>query len=224
MGNTEGLAAARNPLTKVNNLPMVKINPLHLEGLESAGWSEEKTSMNLGSLLRRRRKEQGLTLKAVAERAGVSEGFMSQVENNVKTPSLDTLLNISAAVGANPGDLLNQLHNQERLFTIHRQDWPDVEIPHTGFATRRFCGPEERAVLDSAVLFLEPAKSIPVRKDVKNGQEILCVLKGRVELIHGEQRVPLKDGDAVHVWSDPEHQSITNTGRRTAVILWVGTI
>lgn len=180
--------------------------------------------MNLGSLLRRRRKEQGLTLKAVAERAGVSEGFMSQVENNVKTPSLDTLLNISAAVGANPGDLLNQLQSQERLFIIRRRDWPEEEIPHTGFATRRFCGPEERAIIDTAILFLEPAKSIPVRKDVKNGQEVLCVLKGGVELVHGEQRVRLKEGDAVHVWSDPERQSIVNVGRKTAVILWVGTL
>ena len=36
--------------------------------------------MNLGTLIRRHRKKQKLTLKTVAERAQISEGFLSQVE------------------------------------------------------------------------------------------------------------------------------------------------
>ena len=49
-------------------------------------------------------------------------------------------------------------------------------MPHTGFVTRRMSPPENREVLDSAVLFIEPGKSLPVRKNIKNGQEVLCVL------------------------------------------------
>ncbi|MBW2001554.1 MAG: helix-turn-helix transcriptional regulator, partial [Deltaproteobacteria bacterium] len=44
--------------------------------------------MNLGSLIRRYRKEKRLTLRAVAEKAGISEGFLSQVENDVNSPSV----------------------------------------------------------------------------------------------------------------------------------------
>jgi transcriptional regulator with XRE-family HTH domain len=177
--------------------------------------------MTLGSLLRRYRKEKKLTLKTVAEKSGVSEGFMSQVENNVKSPSLDTLMNICEAMDVNVGDLLNQFKNQERMVVITRRDWEDVDLPHTGFATRRFWPPENRTMIDSAILFLEPKKSIPVRKDIKNSQEVLCILKGAVELIHGERTVHLGEGDTVHLWSDPVRQSITNTNRGLAVVLWV---
>ena len=62
--------------------------------------------MLLGNLLRARRKQNGVTLKAVAEQAGVSEGFLSQVENNVKTPSLASLMNICSALGAETGEVL----------------------------------------------------------------------------------------------------------------------
>lgn len=180
--------------------------------------------MNLGNLLRRHRKEKGLTLKAVAEKAGVSEGFMSQVENNVKTPSIASLMNICEAMGANAGTLLLQFKNQERLFLIYRNEWDDVELPHTGFVTRRFCPPESRTIIDTALLFLEPAKSIPVRKEIgKNTQEVLCVLQGSLELVHGDKVVYLAEGDAVHLWSEPQRQVVTNNGHEMAVVLWVGT-
>lgn len=180
--------------------------------------------MTLGSLLRQRRKAQRLTLKTLAEKAGVSEGFLSQVENNVKSPSLDTLMNISAALGADAGDILHQLTKQERLFPIRKTEWGEVDLPHTGFATRRFCPPEYRTGIDSAIVFIEPGKSIPVRKTIKNGQEILCVLQGRMELELGEQVVSLGQGDAVHFFCDPPRQRITNPGPDLAVTLWVGTM
>ena len=180
--------------------------------------------MNLGSLLRKHRKEKKMTLRAVAERAGVSEGFMSQVENNVKSPSVDSLMKIGEAIEINIGDLLNQLQNRETRFVIRKSEWDDVDLPHTGFATRRFCPPEDRTVLDSAILFLEPGKSLPVRKDVKNGQEILGIMKGRLELSQSGALVELKEGDATHFWSEPDRQVITNVGDELAVVLWIGTL
>ena len=180
--------------------------------------------MNLGILLRSHRKKKGLTLKVVAERAGVSEGFLSQVENCVKSPSVDTLMVICDAMGVEAGALLTQLKKQDRLFVIHRQEWEEVDLPHTGFATRRFCPPEARANIDSALLFMEPGSSLPVRKNIKNGQEILCMLQGSITLEYGEQTMILNQGDSVHLWCDIHQQSVTNNGHQRAVVLWVGTM
>ena len=180
--------------------------------------------MNLGSLLRHHRKDKKLTLKAVAEGAGVSEGFMSQVENNVKSPSVGTLMKICEAMGLNAGELMEQLQNQEDLFLVTKSEWKEVDLPHTGFATRRFCPPEARNTIDSALLFIEPGKAIPVRKNVKNGQEVLCLLQGALKLVHGDKAVSMVQGDAVHLWSRPEHQLVSNPGDELAVVLWVGTL
>jgi transcriptional regulator with XRE-family HTH domain len=180
--------------------------------------------MNLGSFIRKYRKERKLTLKAVAEKAGISEGFLSQVENNVSSPSVDTLMNICNAVGVNAGDLLNQIKDQEKLVVIRKVDWEDVDLPHTGFVTRRFFPPENRIVLDSAVLVIKPDGSIPVRRNIKNGQELLCVLKGSLELVQGEVAVQLSEGDSVHFWANPDKQKIVNRSKELVVALWVGTL
>ena len=180
--------------------------------------------MNIGQLIRRYRKKQKLTLKAVAEKAGISESFLSQVENNVNSPSVDTLQKICGSIGISTGDLLNEAENQESLIMVRRPDWGDIEIPSAGFATRRFFSPKNRVTIDSAILAVAPGKSIPVRKNVRNGQEVLCVLKGSLELVHGERTERMKAGDTVHYWAEPKRQRITNNGKGIAYVLWVGTL
>jgi transcriptional regulator with XRE-family HTH domain len=180
--------------------------------------------MHIGSILRQERKERKLILKTVAEKAGISEGFLSQVENDVNSPSVYTLVKICNAIGIEAGDVLNQAKQMERLVVIRKSEWKDVELPHTGFVTRRFFPPENRKVIDSAVLVLKAGKSIPARKNIKNGQEVLCVLKGTVELMHSDQTVALTEGDSLHYYSTPEKQMITNKSKGFSVVLWVGTI
>ncbi len=165
-----------------------------------------------------------MTLKTVAEKASISEGFLSQVENDVNSPSVDTLVRICTAIGVSAGDLISQASKQEKLVLIRKSEWDDIDLSHSGFVTRRFFPPEYRNVIDSAVLVLKPGKSIPARKNLKNGQEVLCVLKGSIELAHNDETFVLNEGDTVHYLSNPENQRITNTSTTTGYILWVGTL
>ena len=180
--------------------------------------------MNLGTILRGHRKTRKFTLKYVAEKAGISEGFLSQIENNVNSPSVETLRSICSALGINAGDVLNQVEQQDKLVLIRKKEWGDVDIPQSGFVTRRFFPPEVRSGIDTAILVIDPGKSIPVRKNIKNSQEILCVLKGRVELLHDRKTLSLSEGDAAHYWTMPESQMISNKEKARAVVLWIGTL
>lgn len=180
--------------------------------------------MNLGTLLRKCRKDQKLTLRAVAEKASISEGFLSQVENDVNSPSVDTLMRICNALGVDAGDLISQVSRREKMVVIRKAEWDEMDLSHTGFVTRRFFPPEFRTVIDSSILVIEPGKSIPVRKNIKNSQEVLCVLKGSIELQLSDETVVMGEGDSVHFWSNPENQQITNGSSEISFVLWVGTV
>ena len=180
--------------------------------------------MNIGTLIRKYRKEKKLTLKTVAERASISEGFLSQVENTVNSPSVDTLIRICDALDIEAGSLLTQASKKERIILIKKAEWGDMEPSHTGFVTRRFYPPEDRTVIDSSILVIEPGKSIPARKNIKSGQEVLCILKGAVDLVLNGQIYPLATGDSAHFWSSPEQQKITNNSEEKSFVLWVGTL
>lgn len=180
--------------------------------------------MNLGTVLRRERKKRKLTLKVVSEKAGISQGFLSQIENDVSSPSVDTLVNVCSAIGVEAGHVIRQAEKQERLVVIRKAEWEDVDFPPSGFVTRRFFSPENRRVIDTSVMAIQPGSAIPVRKNIRNGQETLCLLEGSVELTHGDDVVDLYAGDSVHFWSVPERQRITNVSEEVAVVFWVGTI
>jgi transcriptional regulator with XRE-family HTH domain len=180
--------------------------------------------MNIGTILRRHRKDKKMTLKVVAEQASISEGFLSQVENDVNSPSVETLVRICRALDVDAGELLTQVSKKEKSILIKRVEWDDIDLSHTGFVTRRFFPPEDRTIIDSSILVIEPGKSIPARKNMKNGQEVLCVLKGEVELTLGEETHTMVEGDSVHFWSNPDHQKITNNNSHKSFVLWVGTL
>ena len=53
---------------------------------------------NVGPQIRRRRRERGLTLAGVAELTGLNVGYLSQVENDKASPSLETLAGLADAL------------------------------------------------------------------------------------------------------------------------------
>jgi transcriptional regulator with XRE-family HTH domain len=54
--------------------------------------------LRIGAQVRRWRRERGLTLATVADRSGLNVGYLSQIENDKASPSLDSLGGIAAAL------------------------------------------------------------------------------------------------------------------------------
>lgn len=62
----------------------------------------------LGDRLRRSRRANGMSLAALASAAGVSKGFLSQLENGRTQASVATLMRIAQAAGTSAAELLAQ--------------------------------------------------------------------------------------------------------------------
>jgi transcriptional regulator with XRE-family HTH domain len=58
----------------------------------------ERISEAVRGMLRAERERAGLSMLAVAERAGLSQQMVSYVERGMRNPSLDTLLRLTAAL------------------------------------------------------------------------------------------------------------------------------
>ena len=59
-------------------------------------------------ILREERKKRGLSMTAVAERAGLSQQMVSYVEREIRIPGLDTLLRITDALGIEVAEVVTQ--------------------------------------------------------------------------------------------------------------------
>lgn len=61
---------------------------------------QENNEISIGSKLRDLRLKNGLTQEELADRAELSKGFISQLENDVTSPSIATLIDILTLLGS----------------------------------------------------------------------------------------------------------------------------
>lgn len=69
---------------------------------------EVDASLLVGAAIRAQREAAGLSMRSLAAKAGVSQPFLSQMENGQASPSMATLYRIAGALGVQPGVLLPQ--------------------------------------------------------------------------------------------------------------------
>ncbi len=68
--------------------------------------SRQAICSQVARLLREERQKQGLSLKVLAERAGLSRQMVSYVEQQERNPTLETLLRITNALGIRLADVI----------------------------------------------------------------------------------------------------------------------
>ena len=76
--------------------------------------------MDIGSKIKSMRMEKQLTQEELANRCELSKGFISQLENNLTSPSIATLIDILEILGTNLREFFNEI-DPERI-TFKKED------------------------------------------------------------------------------------------------------
>ena len=88
----------------------------------------EAEHVDVGERLRAIRRLRRATLKTVADRAGLSESFLSQVERGRANASVASLQRIAAALGVNVTDLFEPNGSSARPRVLRRESRPESRI------------------------------------------------------------------------------------------------
>lgn len=71
----------------------------------------KKLQQTIASRVKSLRKAAGLTQEQLAEKAGMGPEYLSRLETAQRIPSLETIVELAAALGTDPVDLLGKLEN-----------------------------------------------------------------------------------------------------------------
>ena len=166
---------------------------------------------HLGQRLQALRREQGLTLEALAHDSGLSAGYLSQIENGQAVPSLTALQVIAASLGVEVATFFPDDGNATTRVVRAADRHAFRFEPQSG---------EEYAVLaqqvkDSCVLGrLRPpppgAGALPFRH---LGEEFALVLSGKLRLMIGEETREIGPGEWAHYSSQHGHAAEVRIGR-----------
>lgn len=169
--------------------------------------------------MRKRRKELGLTLEAVALKSGVTTGFVSQVERNITSPSLASLTAMTEALDAHISDFFAPPPKPGETSRAEMREM--YSSPGGGFEFERLSTSFPGSTLNGLMVHHPPGFEIP--EMVHEGEEFYYVLKGALTLIVDGKRTVLGVGDSFHFDSRRRHSAVNET-EDTVTVLVVSTM
>lgn len=152
----------------------------------------------MGAIIRRRRKRLGLTLKAVAQESGLSNGFISLVERGRTRPSLPSFTRLAAALRTTPVDLFAELSAMSRS-----------PFPLYGGGGGRVVHSEPRKIRIMEVrIDTHGSHGMQMHSDYS---EFLYILEGELEVIVEDQISTLRIGESIHYPPGARHNWSSTT-------------
>ena len=152
--------------------------------------------VELGDRIRARRKELRLSQGDLAERAGVTASFISQVERGVTSPSIDSLFRISKALDVPVFHFLLEPETRSPVVRRHERvhiTWP-CSGPKLAFQLLTPCTNQR---LEAFMTEWEPGEPGVVSGFGDTTEEFIYVLEGQLEVRLSEDAYLLGPGDTV---------------------------
>ena len=175
-------------------------------------------SHSVGSQLRLLRRARRQTLRSVAERAQVSESFLSQLERGRTGASISSLQGIASALGVEVSDLFAR--SDQSGPSVLRKD--DRGYVSWGMQARKaLLTPKPFHELEVVAARFGPGGSTG-REQYTHGdsEELLLVIVGQVELDLGDETMRLGSGDCARYRSSAPHR-LTNVGDEEAEVIYM---
>ena len=168
----------------------------------------------LGARLRARRKALGLTMQKVADDAGLTIGFISQIERGLASPSLSSLAAVARVLDMDTGALFAQPPSPGAITTAGQR--PVYGLDPAGLTYERISSSFPGNVLRAVLIHEAPGhRSEPIRHE---GEEMFYILHGALTVEIEGQRHVLQAGDSIHFASTRVHSSWNHTDQSTTIL------
>lgn len=175
----------------------------------------ENNNMTIGCKLRDLRLKNGLTQEELADRAELSKGFISQLENDLTSPSIATLIDILTLLGSNLSSFFADYDQSQLVFTPE-----DYFEKKTDSATVHWIVPTAQKNAMEPII-TELNKGSATDEDFPHeGEEFGFVLQGKVKVVVGDRTAIAAAGDSFYFSSDKKH-FIVNVFDGVSKVLWV---
>jgi transcriptional regulator with XRE-family HTH domain len=174
--------------------------------------------VDVGERLRDIRRLRRATLRTIADRAGVSESFLSQVERGRASASIASLRRIAGALGVTVADLFEP-GGPPSPRVVRREERPSLAFGILG--RKLLLTPRPLQHLEVFVGELDPGGSTGAEPYAHgDSEELFVVLSGNVQLELGGDVHELETGDSIDYRSSTPHR-VANVGEERAEVMWI---
>ncbi len=176
-------------------------------------------NLEIGSKIKELRMQKALTQEELADRAELSKGFISQIERDLTSPSIATLIDILQCLGTNLEDFFANSSPEQVVFK--REDYFEKEDTEYNNLIKWIIPNAQKNIMEPILLSLKPGGST-YPDNPHEGEEFGYVLKGSITIILGNKSYKVKKGESFYYVASKTHY-IKASGNYGAELIWVST-
>nr|WP_289038814.1 XRE family transcriptional regulator [uncultured Allobacillus sp.] len=172
----------------------------------------------IGKKLRQLRIERGMTLKEVSEKTGLSISFISQVETNKSSITIESLMKIAEVFHVTPSYFFEreQQVTLKKNIAVHKQATAE-KTKNIAFNYNDLSGDFPNRSLAPSLIHLEPRKESATPMP-HNGEEFIYMLDGVLTIVFDEESIDVHPGESIHMKSSIPHNWMNFTDRMVIFI------
>ncbi len=178
---------------------------------------------NIGAKIKKLRLAKKLTLQAVAKETGFSPALISQIENNNVSPPIATLSRIAKFFDVKVGMFFAEEEEEYKYEVVRKNDRKLIPRVISRAGTSQGYSYESlsfRKQNKKMEPFLLSVAERPTEENTysHDGEEFLFIMSGKAEVLIGEERIFLDEGDCVYFDSSVKHRLLSRDGSEVKVL------
>jgi XRE family transcriptional regulator, regulator of sulfur utilization len=167
---------------------------------------ESKSPLHIGKNIKTIREKHDITQSILAERCGVSQSMLKQIESEKVNPTIATVWKIARGLDVDVDSLLTGQEHLQRTFSVSRKEYiTRLETEEEGVHIKVLSPLSMAEDLEMYILTFKPGQSLPSSPHAARTKEFLTVLKGAVRVKTVENEAQLYEGDFIQYHADVEH-------------------
>lgn len=172
--------------------------------------------MKIGKKLKNLRVKHNLTMQELADRCDLSKGYISQLEHDLSSPSIDTLITILDKYDISLSNFFNENKKENKfVFKSHEVNVLDEEK----YQVKWLIPNAQKLELEPIVVTLKPFGTSQIINPFQ-GQIFGYVLNGKVIVHYGQQNSKINETESFYIQGNAKHY-LENPTNKNVEILWV---
>ena len=178
------------------------------------------SSLDIGTTIRRIRKEKGLTLTKLSEMCRCSPSLISQIETGSVNPSFSSLKSIGDALEISMAALFTAEHiPSEQPFSL-MQEHQRKSLTTQGGVNFQLLSRGLDFPCEFILNHWPPGSSTGGKQYTHEGEECGYLIEGQLDIEIEGEIIHMKPGDTITLPSTVPHR-VFNPGKKRAVAVWV---
>lgn len=173
--------------------------------------------MRIGKKIKNLRLKKGLTQEELGERTDLSKGYISQLERDLSSPSIETFFSILEVLGCKPKDFFGDDEREQKV-VYREEDQTDFLDEERGYRIQWLVPESNEKIMEPIRLVLAEGGAFK-QFEPSRAETFAYVLKGRIVITLGHAVYKAQAGESVYFQASDEHQIVNDYAGESELIL-----